>query len=289
MKASAIILLFLIVLPVCTVFTLKASAQASLVGYWNFDEGHGSTASDSSGNGNSGAVSSYQDTILPQWVNGINGSALKFDGNNDFVLVPDSSSLDFSSAVTVMAWVYLPEGAHYADSRILDKDALGGAANLFLAIHDDVGHVEFGLGVEYSGVVFVSAEYVPRSVWTHVAATYNGSLIEIYINGNLDSTSSWTGGFTTNNGMPLCIGAKNYQGGAGGTPYGFCINGTLDDVKMYNTALSQQDVQAAMNSVPEFPSVIPMLLCIVPATIGAVFAKKRFPRSARPEGTSQFL
>lgn len=110
MKSYAIILLFSIVLPVFTVFTSKASAQANgLIGYWKFDEGSGSTASDSSGKGYNGTLRSYQDTLLPQWVKGKNGSALKFDGNNDFVLVPDFSNI--YSTVTVMAWVYLPARA----------------------------------------------------------------------------------------------------------------------------------------------------------------------------------
>jgi hypothetical protein len=277
MKSYAIILLFLIVLSVFTVFTSKASAQASgLVGYWKFDEGSGSTASDSSGKDNNGNLSSYQDTLLPQWVNGKNGTALKFDGNNDFVLVPDFSNI--YSTVTVMAWVYLPAGAHYGDSSILSKDAANGTPNLDLVIHDDVGHVGFGLGSGGQYTFVTSVGYVPRNVWTHVAATYDGSLIKIYISDNLDSTHSWTSGFNPNNGMPLCIGASNYQGAAGGSSHGFCINGTLDDVRIYNIALSQQDVQTAMNSVPEFPSVMILLLCMVLATTGAVVAKKRFAR-----------
>jgi len=263
------------------IWTNVAHSQASgLVGYWNFNEGSGTTVSDSSGNGNSGTLSSYQDTLLPQWVNGFNGtSALKFDGNKDFVKVSDSSSLDFSSAVTVMAWVYLPTGAHYLYSRILGKDASNGGVNLDFDIANDSGYLQVGLGTDggSSGeaIVVYSVGVVPRNAWTNVAMTYDGSLIKIYINGTLDSTYSWTGGFTTNNSMPLCIGAGNYEGAAGGTPYQFCINATIDDVRIYNTALSQQDIQ---NLVPEFPIVIFPLLFIVLTSMVAVFAKKRFSR-----------
>jgi hypothetical protein len=232
------------------------------VGYWKFDEGSGSTASDSSGNGNSGTLTTYQDTTLPQWVSGLNGtSALTFDGVGDFVQVPDSSSLDFSSAVTVMAWVYLPAGVHYGDSRILGKDASNGGTNLELCIHNDSGNIEAGVGIDGGGsgqaVQVYSVGVVPRDAWTNVAMTYDGSLIKIYINGILDSTYSWTGGFTTNNGMPLCIGAANYQGGYGGTPHGACINATIDDVLIYNTELNQTGIyDAAYHITPPVTYIV---------------------------------
>jgi hypothetical protein len=231
-----------------TAYYQSVQTPTGLVGYWKFDEGSGTIAHDSSCYGNSGTLTGYQDTTLPQWVSGIYGKALKFDGVDDFVQVPDSSSLDFSSAVTVMAWVYLPSGAHYGSSRILDKDNSNGATNLHLSIWDDAGHIEFGI----SGLQYESSGCVPRNAWTNVAATYNGSssVVSIYINGSLDSSYSMPYGFSTANGMPLCIGAKNYLGAAGGTPHQFCINGTLDDVRIYNTALSQQEIQTVMSMPP---------------------------------------
>ena len=217
-----------------------------LVGYWNFDEGTGNIATDSSGSGNTGALVNN-----PVWVDGKSGKALNFNGVDNNVVVPDSNSLHLSSAVTVMTWVYLPEGAHYGDSRILSKDASNGGSNLALEIHDDSGHValELGYGGGFTGPVAISTGYVPRNVWTHIATTYDGSVIKIYINGILDSTTSWATGFDTDNGMPLCIGSKNYLGSLGGASYEFWINATLDDVKIYNRALSQQEIQAEVGNI----------------------------------------
>lgn len=68
-------------------------------GMWHFDEGSGSIAHDSSGNGNNGTI--YDAT----WTSGISGSALSFDGIDDYVEIPDSDSLDITGAITVEAWM----------------------------------------------------------------------------------------------------------------------------------------------------------------------------------------
>jgi ribosomal protein L40E len=239
-KLLAIATVFLIVASTISMHTPRAkSATSGLVGYWNFDEGSGTIVHDSSGNGNDGTLTDYHDTTLPQWVNGVNGSALKFDGVGSFVQVPDSSTLDFSSTVTVMAWIYLPAEANLTNTKILVKNAANGGANLDFGFNDEAGTL-----VIYMGTTTVySVGHVPRNSWTNAAMTYSGSFIDIYINGNLDSSHPYTGGFSTNNGMPLCIGSANYQGAAGGTPYGF-INANMENVRIYNTALNQKQIQA---------------------------------------------
>jgi hypothetical protein len=251
-KAVFIVLMIILLTCFFPVLMLKACAQTSgLAGYWKLSEDSGNMVPDSSGNGNTGYLGNYSNSELPQWVNGINGgSALKFDGVGNFVIVSGSTNLNFSTAVTVMAWVYLPAGANYLDSRILGKDAANGGTNLDFDINDS-GHVELALGngEDFNGTpAAYSSGVIPLGAWTHVAATYDGSLAKIYINGSLDTSASWTSGFDINNGMPLCIGASNYLTDSG-TPYGYsCINATIDDVRIYNTALSQQDISAIFAS-----------------------------------------
>ena len=78
----------------------SASFTSDLVAYWKFDEGTGTTAADSSGNGNTGTLMNG-----PLWTAGIAGNALYFDGIDDNVTVLDSNSLDLSSSFTLSAWV----------------------------------------------------------------------------------------------------------------------------------------------------------------------------------------
>jgi hypothetical protein len=285
MALTAIVLLFLFFSiftarfsPFATSTSTTWQPGAGCVGYWNFNEGSGSTASDSSGNGNSGMLTTYQDTTLPQWVNGIYGSALKFDGIGDFVQVPDSSSLDFSSAtgsgVTVMAWVNVPTGANLTNTKILTKNAQNGGSNVDFGFYNDTNLVVY-LGTDggLNSIMETSVGHVPRDVWTSVAMTYDGSVIRIYINGALDSNYSWTGGFDTNDGMPLTIGADNYEGAIGSPNWGF-INATIDDVQIYDRALNQTEIFDAAYHIP--PSVSSIVLTPAMGFASAIVAGSGF-------------
>jgi len=90
------------------------------VGYWKFDEGNGQTAFDSSGSndGTLGTGSSV-DASDPAWTTGMHGTALSFDGQDDYVSVADSSSLDITDAITLEAWVKKDTTKNQA---ILSKD-----------------------------------------------------------------------------------------------------------------------------------------------------------------------
>ena len=72
---------------------------------WHFDEGAGETITDSSGKGNDGTLVDMDSGSC--WVTGVNGRALKFDGQNDYARVLDDLSLSAISEITVEAWVYL--------------------------------------------------------------------------------------------------------------------------------------------------------------------------------------
>jgi len=69
-----------------------------LAGYWKFDEGNGEVTADSSGNGNNGKIA------RAEWIQGHSGAALSFNGKDDFVAVPNSSSLQVTGSLTLSLW-----------------------------------------------------------------------------------------------------------------------------------------------------------------------------------------
>ena len=88
------------------VLSMTGHASAELVGYWKFDEGSGTTAVDSSGQGNDGTLKG-----APEWAVGQLGDALDFDGSSDYVEVPHNPSLSITEAITIAAWSYMSTGA----------------------------------------------------------------------------------------------------------------------------------------------------------------------------------
>ena len=91
-------------LAVSTLFASVAISQAALVGFWNFDDG---TANDSSGNGNNGTFQNGAAASANVPAGG-GAMSLAVGGGSQHVLIPDSSSLDVSGAITITAWVQRP-------------------------------------------------------------------------------------------------------------------------------------------------------------------------------------
>src|SRR5207247_5517250 len=100
---------------------LAATGTASgLIAAYSFDEGSGSTASDTSGNGNTGTVSGATWTVA-----GKDAGALSFDGSSSYVTVAESSSLDLSTAMTLEAWVD-PTTTQSGYGAVIAKERTGG-------------------------------------------------------------------------------------------------------------------------------------------------------------------
>jgi regulation of enolase protein 1 (concanavalin A-like superfamily) len=199
--------------------------NTGLVGYWKFDEGIGATAYDSSGNGNDGTINGAS------WVEGRLGGALEFDGVDDYVEVPDSASLNPTSAITVCAWFkeYNPQTTEFPP--IVKKT--GDPSGYTLELH----YWKFGGGVCIDGIWRggpppVSPLPVPFE-WCHLAITYDGSNIIRYANGAEISRETVTGTITpTSNALYIgrCLSMSRF------------FNGTIDEAKIYNRALSANEI-----------------------------------------------
>ncbi|HTH06769.1 MAG TPA: PQQ-dependent sugar dehydrogenase, partial [Ilumatobacteraceae bacterium] len=149
---------------------------SGLVAAYAFDEPSGAVALDISGNGNDGSVSGAVRTSQ-----GHSAGALVFNGTNDLVLVPDASSLDLLTAMTVEAWVY-PTSTLSGVRTILSKQQ-----NVYSLYGSTDTHA--GLSARIGGgpccTLLESPSSLPPNQWTHIAGTYDGTALRLYLNGIL--------------------------------------------------------------------------------------------------------
>jgi hypothetical protein len=216
---------------------VSATPTRDLVGHWKFDEASGSFATDSSGNNNSGTL-----VNSPARVAGKLGSgALQFSATSQqYVTVANTSSLNSPvRSITLAAWINATDWG--GNRRILQK---GNSDNQYRLLAEG-GVLKFHL----NGVDTLSAPLPPTATWVHVAATWDGSTMIIYTNGAAQ-TSAGAGGTVATTADPLAIARKNGSGVSGDY-----LNGRLDDVRIYNRALSGLEIVTLMtNSQPAFVS-----------------------------------
>ena len=193
--------------------------MTNLLAYWTFDEGTGSTAYDSSGNTNTATVVVGNGA----WTTGIINGALQFDEFTTQVTVSNAATLNPVNGITLTAWINSPDW--FNSPRIIEK---GASFNQYGLCITNTGQLQFYL----SGVTNGSVVATPPSnnAWHHIAGTYDGSLISLYIDGQLVTQQSASGplAITTDG---LAIG--NRPGGSAQ----YKTDGILDDVRIYGSAL----------------------------------------------------
>lgn len=220
-----------------TTASTPAVAPGLITGY-GFSEGSGTTTADASGNGLTGTLQSASWTA-----SGRNGSALVFNGTSSFVDLGTLSAFPLTSSSTWSAWA-LPTGNPPDDGQIIAKS--GSSNGWQLKTTPDTGARTFGVAVSSGST---QAQRFSRTVlslntWYHVAGVYNATsqTLDIYVNGALDNgTLSGTVPATQSNPASINVNIGRRQGG-------FYFIGTLDDVRVYNRALSQAEIQTDMNT-----------------------------------------
>src|SRR5882672_8547583 len=222
---------------------------------YGFNEGSGNTTADASGNANMGTLSG------PSWTTaGRYGSALSFNGTNAYVEAANSNSLNPGTAATFSAWVnVLAANANISSvvnkwSQTIDDEYLFGldsSNRLTFAWQTTGGNV---WGRPSYNIVSGNAQ-VPLGTWTYITVVRNGPAISFYVNGNLDATfgaAADANPFRSGNNT-LRIGGQN-RGAASRV-----LNGMIDEVRMYNQALTPAQIQGDMNALigtPTFPPSI---------------------------------
>jgi len=220
---------------------LISSASASLVGHWAFNETSGTNAYDSSGNGNNGTLYNFTDTY---WVTGQYGNALKFDGENDFVNFGNDSSLNFSSDFSITFWVknydvlydgypldkYLSTGGDPEVGIMIYGRTREGSADLEWSIVDVDENSLDGDDSNIGGNTY-------DGTWHFVAIVKNSTHGITWLDDEHDAVEGSIGDI--NNIADMIIGAEFNENSE--TLGGF-YNGTLDEFRIYDTALSDEEI-----------------------------------------------
>jgi len=214
--------------------SVKAQVDGSLVLYLPFDEGSGDVAKDFSQYHNDGAVKG------PKWVSGKFGKALEFDGVDDIVDCGNNKVLNVPNAMTLEAWVK-PLKIHTSWIRIIQKCSVAGVRESWALIFMEASQkirVEFFKGGTQRKVDALTD--VPLLSWSHVAGTYDGRSLKLYLNGVLDSTSDFpTQMDIGTNDLNVIVGASIDD------PRYFA--GVIDEVRVWDRALSEKEIYGNMN------------------------------------------
>jgi len=205
----------------------------NMVSHWKFDEGAGDTAYDSAGDNYGTLINN------PVWVAGKTGSwALSFDGLNDYVSMPDNSSLDGNSGFSVSAWFEFNDTE--AVGTIFAKVETSGAYDGYVCAVSADNTIDCRVYGNAANCHMLGSELEPDT-WYNVVLVYDGDSSEaIYINGFEDATDSVNVGDISND-IAFTIGSKLKSGSF--QPF----NGTIDDVRFFNRALTAEEIWRLYN------------------------------------------
>lgn len=231
------------------ILTGQSSAKvdlSTLVGLWLFDDGSGEVAEDTSGKGNHGKL------MGTQWGGGKFGTALEFDGVDDYVISSANVGISGNTERTIAFW-FKPTSSDGRQSIVVwgagetlklyfieYNGFQGGPNNIYVGGFDGDAYTE---------------ETLPLNQWHHVAAVHPGNISEttIYYNGVSQAIKLWTG----NQGeehktadSPVSIG---YDGVLSRQPF----KGSIDEVGIFNVALTEADIQSVMEGFEAIAAVSP--------------------------------
>ena len=243
--------LALAILDLCVHFDVVVAAETNsseplelnrgLVGHWTFDEGKGATARDVSGRDNHGTVVGGA-----KWTKGIIGGALEFDGMDDFVSIPNESQFDMTGSITVSAWIQVESFTKPWQAIVTKGDR---AWRLHRANESSsVGFACSDLSRNQTGDL-LGNRVATDGQWHHVAGVLDGTKLSIYVDGALDASAASSPNISVND-YGVLIGANAQANGRL-----FC--GLIDDVRIYDRALSDVELRALVKSggiAPPLPS-----------------------------------
>jgi hypothetical protein len=205
-------------------------SESGLVSYWPMDEPSGANVDDPTGNNDGTATGT---TVLP----GQFANARTFNGSSDYVSMGDTASLDITgNTITLSCWVKI--SAHQAWGGICGKGNDITATSAYQLMFNNTDNSIYWTVYTTSGGSVLSTKTISDGEWHHVVGTYDGSLgsnqQKLYIDGALENQGNLTGNIN-NSADPFMVGRYNTAGRF--------VTGVIDEVKVYNTALSAATIQ----------------------------------------------
>ncbi len=207
---------------------LSVVQTGNLMAYYPFD----GNANDVSGNNNNGTV--YGASAVPDRF-GISNGAYYFDGKTNYILIPSSTSLNFQNAITINFWMKI-SSFNGNEQYVLSQGSYNNRLKISIIPNNYLRWTIKTTNSFNNGIIDLDSDtkLLADSLY-NVTVIYSGSDYEIYLNGNLDSFSTWSGLIlTTNIGMTF--------GQMLPTDQSYNFNGILDDIRIYNYALSPKEI-----------------------------------------------
>ena len=229
-------------------------SDPALVAYWQFDEGAGTSALDSSGYGNHGKV------LGADWVAGKVGGALDFKGGTwpaeDRVVISDSSSLSLdTNRVTIAMWIYPTDLSHPYNTLVHKRERLETPVDWIISPRsaDRSYYPTFGIDWNADDLVDPGERadahiLLTTNRWYYLTVTYDGSAMNFYVDGELLGTAPKQDGIIPNHHSEIWLGANRIFSDQ-------AFYGLMDEVRIYNRALSHSEIQALMSAVTSTLSV----------------------------------
>jgi hypothetical protein len=209
----------------------------SILGIWLLDEGQGDIAEDASGNGHDGTL-----IDAPDWIDGWSGKALEFNGSSTYVDCGNAEVLNVG-VFSVSFWFNIPstQGWNHIVSRGSHQGGGNpGAVNWGVMMYDaqeTILYEAFNDTVKPS----ISANTTVGE-WHHIVATFDGTEMQLYHDGQSAGTSAATG-MLLDQSRSFVIGAKSEDGYVENF-----FTGSVDEVGYFNVVLSPEDIEAIMDN-----------------------------------------
>jgi len=213
-----------------------------LVGYWKMDESAlngcsgGEDSCDSSGNSHHGTWEVSMDTT--DIVTGQYGNGVDLDGTDDYLSVSSTDTLNITGPITIALWIKTAGAQGGGDYRgIIDK---GSSQSYSLLTGSGSGRdLSFYLK---NNEVIETGEILSDNVWQHVVVTWDGSQAYMFLDGDIIDTGTYTGSVISNS-TDVGIGGYGFNGCC-------TFDGLMDEVRIYNRALSPAEVQKLYKWAP---------------------------------------